>query len=193
MADGMNEGFSVPTLVPNQPSLVRSHEQNFSPSERAYLSLIKCHFLFLTKKITNNVSRDTRLNLTRRRIKEPVSEQLQEKGALKNLGTCFPEVKEPAVRIRKQSNAGLGWESVKRTYGLLKHYILESKCSIHTGLNQITSPSSQMLTLCFELLGSQGRSSKPLRSPLFSGVVLLKLLMTSGLIYFSCTSIPDLN
>lgn len=153
-------------------------------------------------------------NLIRRRIKEPVSEQLQEKGALKNLGTCFPEVKEPAVRIRKQSNAELGWESVKRTYGLLKHYILESKrwkrwqrgkssihgdsirsrpCSIHTGLNQITSPSSQMLTLCFELLRSQGRSSKPLWSPLFSGVVLLKLLMTSGLIYFSSTSIPDLN
>lgn len=44
-----------------------------------------------------------------------------ERGALKNLGTCFPEVKELAVGNRKQSNAGSGWGSVKRTHGLLNH------------------------------------------------------------------------
>ena len=46
----MNEGFSVPSLVPNQTSLALSGEQNFNPSGRADLPLIKCHFLFLTKK-----------------------------------------------------------------------------------------------------------------------------------------------
>jgi hypothetical protein len=76
-------------------------------------------------------------NLTLRRIKEPTeiewgwwwweSGAVAERGALKNLGTQFPEAKEPAVRNRKPSNARLGWGSGKRTYGFLNHCISKSK------------------------------------------------------------------
>lgn len=53
-------------------------------------------------------------NLTHRRIKQligrgEIRSSCRESGNLKSSGMCFPEVKELAVRNRKQSNAGLGW------------------------------------------------------------------------------------
>lgn len=109
-----------------------------------------------------------------------------ESGDLKNLGICFPEVKEPAVRNKKQSYTGLGWESVREcrnpqseskgykggqrpmssTHRESIPLTLACWHSIHTGLDYTAASGSQILPLCFGLLRPQGPSSRSFLLPL---------------------------
>lgn len=57
MADGTNEGFSVPSLVPNQTSRSLSGEQNSNPSAFKTIYLDKTPFPLSNEEKTNDVSR----------------------------------------------------------------------------------------------------------------------------------------